>query len=95
MVFSHLVFRVHAIQRMFQRHFSEEDIRRTLESGEVVEEYLDDKPYPSRLVLGWIGQRPVHVVVAENKEARETIVITVYEPEPDKWEGDFTRRKKP
>ena len=95
MVISHLVFRVHAIQRMFQRHFSKEDVRRTLESGEVIEEYLDDKPYPSRLVLGWIGQRPVHVVVAENNEAQETIVITVYEPEPEKWEADFTRRKKP
>ncbi len=95
MVSSRLVFRVHAIQRMFQRHFSEEDIRRGLESGEVIEEYPDDKPYPSRLVLSWVGSRPVHMVVADNAEAQETIVITVYEPEQDKWEADFKRRKKP
>lgn len=94
MTYNRLVFRVHAIQRMFQRHFNEEDIRRGLESGEVVEEYPDDKPYPSRLVLGWLGSRPIHVVVADNDEAQETIVITVYEPEPDEWESDFKRRKK-
>jgi hypothetical protein len=88
------VFRVHAIQRMFRRHFNEEDIRRSLESGEIIEEYSDDKPYPSRLVLGWIGSRPVHLVVADNKDRQETIVITVYEPEQDKWEAGFKRRRK-
>ncbi len=95
MVSSRLVFRVHAVQRMFQRRFSEQDIRRALESGEVIEEYPDDKPYPSRLVLGWLGSRPTHLVVADNDEAQETIVITVYEPDPEQWETDFKRRKKP
>ena len=95
MVSGRLVFRVHAIQRMFQHHFNEKDIRRSLDSGEVIEEYPDDKPYPSRLVLGWIGRRLVHLVVADDKDRQETIVITVYEPEEDKWEADFKRRKKP
>jgi len=94
MAYSRLVFRVHAIQRMFQRHFSEEDIRQGMASAEVIEEYPHDKPYPSRLVLGRVGSRPIHLVVADNAEAKETIVITVYDPDPEQWEADFKRRKK-
>lgn len=93
MIYGRLMFRVHAIHRMFQRHFSKQDIQRGLSSGEVIEEYLDDKPYPSRLVLGWVGSRPIHIVVADNIEDQETIVITVYEPNQDRWGPDFKRRK--
>ncbi len=60
---------------------------------QVVEDYPDDKPYPSRLLLGWREGRPLHVVVAENAPGNEWIVITVYEPDPARWEADFTRRK--
>ena len=35
--------------------------------------------YPSRLVLGWIGNRPLHVVVADHVEETQW-VVTVYEP---------------
>jgi hypothetical protein len=52
MVANRLVFRVHAIQRMFQRQISKDDVRHVLETGDIIEEYLDDVPYPSRLVLG-------------------------------------------
>jgi hypothetical protein len=52
-----LLFRVHAIQRLAQRHISVQDVRHVLETGEVIENYPDDIPYPSALVLGWIGGR--------------------------------------
>ena len=89
----HLVFRVHAIQRMFQRGISEDDVRHVLTSGEVIEEYPDDTPYPSRLTLGWRGSRPLHVVTASSVEAQQTIVITVYQPEPGQWEPGFRERR--
>ena len=88
-----LVFRVHAIQRMFQRGLSEGDVRLVLESGDVIQEYPDDQPYPSRLVLGWSGSRPIHVVVSENQDDHEVVVITVYEPSPSHWEPDYRTRK--
>jgi hypothetical protein len=90
-----VVFRVHAIQRMFQRGVTEMDVREILATGETIETYLDDTPYPSRLVLGWCRGRPLHVVVADNAVAQETVVITVYEPDPDQWEGGFRRRRQP
>lgn len=92
---SRLVFRVHAIKRMFQRHISKDDVRHVLESGETIETYPKDTPYPSRLVLGWQESRPLHVVIADNAETQEAIVITVYEPDLGEWEQGFRRRKRP
>jgi hypothetical protein len=40
-----LVFRVHAIRRMFQRHISEKEVRHVLETGETIETYPEDRPY--------------------------------------------------
>ncbi|MGK7344464.1 MAG: DUF4258 domain-containing protein [Candidatus Nitrospinota bacterium M3_3B_026] len=89
-----LVFRAHAVWRMSQRGISGQDVREALEKGETIESYPDDSPYPSRLVLGWIGHRPVHVAVADNMEEDEIIVITAYEPDAERWEEGFSRRKK-
>ncbi len=93
MTIKKLVFRIHALQRMAQRGISPGDIRQSLEQCMVVEDYPDDNPYPSCLVLGWIGKRPLHIVIAEIIESRETIVITVYEPDSNKWMPGFMRRK--
>ncbi len=61
-----IIFRTHAIQRMFQRRVDEKDVRSVLETGEIIEIYSDDTPYPSRLILGWLGNRPLHIVAADN-----------------------------
>ena len=55
------------------------------------EHYPDDSPYPSHLVLGWIVDRPLHVLVADNTKENEEIIITVYEPDSAAWEPGFER----
>ena len=92
MNFDTLSFRVHAIKRMAERSISEADVRYVLETGETIERYTDDDPYPSRLLMAWLGSRPLHVVVAENDDDHETIVITAYEPDAKKWETGFKGR---
>jgi hypothetical protein len=89
-----LVFRVHALQRMAGRGISEIDMRDVLENGEVIEEKSGDEPYPSRVVLGWVEGRALHVVAAHGEED-EVIVVAVYEPERDRWTDGFRRRRKP
>jgi len=79
---------------MFQRRVSEEEVKQVVVAGETIETYPDDKPFPSRLMLGWIGSRPVPVVVADNAVAQEAIIITVYQPEVEEWEIGFKRRKR-
>lgn len=78
---------------MFERNISVEDVEAVLESGEVVEWYPADEPYPSRLMLAWRKGRPLHVVAAENVQDDEWIVITAYEPDPAQWDANFKRRK--
>ena len=89
-----IVFRVHAIRRMFQRQINTEDARHVLATGETIEEYPEDLPYPSRLVLGRKGDRPIHVVVAEDRETGEIIVLTAYQPDPAQWDPEFKRRAR-
>ncbi len=89
-----LVFRQHAIRRMFERRISVEDVNAALANGKTIEDYPDDKPYPSQLLLGYAGARPLHVVAADNATEGERIIITVYEPDPAQWEPTFTLRKK-
>lgn len=86
-----LVYRVHAVQRMFERGIYEEDVSLVLRTGETIEDYPDDSPYPSRLTLGWVGRRPIHLVTATSE--REIIVVTVYEPNPLRWLPGFKKRK--
>ena len=87
------MYRVHAIERMVERGISDDDVRKVLAAGKEIEGYQSDYPYPSRLMLGWCGPRAIHVVAAENAADNETIVVTVYEPDPDRWEPGFERRK--
>ena len=78
---------------MFERNVSAKKVRQVLELGETIEDYSSEMPEPSRLILGYQGQRPFHVVTSENLEANEITVITVYLPDPSKWKKDFRSRK--
>lgn len=44
------------------------------------------------LVLGRSGTRPLHVVIREGPDT--VFVITVYEPDPDRWDSAFLRRRR-
>lgn len=70
----------------------EQEVFEAVTTGEIIESYEDDKPYPSMLLFGkTLGERPLHVVCAYASEEDQVIVITVYEPDPNRWE-DFRRR---
>ncbi len=83
--------RHHARIRMRNRGIKLDAFMDALAYGEVIEEYPDDKPYPSCLIYGESDGRPIHVVCAISDV--EIIVITAYEPDPEKW-LDFKIRKK-
>ncbi len=87
-----LIFRGHALRRMFEREVNEECVQSVLEQGEKIRFYPEDQPYPSWLLLGWCHGRPLHVVAAESSLG-EWIVITVYEPTPAIWSADFKMRR--
>jgi hypothetical protein len=88
-----LLFRIHAVQRMFERDVSVQKVRSAVESGETIEDYSAEMPEPGRLILGFQGKRPFHVVASESQATREITVITVYVPDPRKWDKKFTSRR--
>ena len=88
-----LVFRIHAVQRMFERKISEESVKQVLQFGEMIEDYSDEMPRPGGLMLGKRGGRPLHVVMTESTNEDELIVITVYEPKLSHWKPGFKARK--
>jgi len=93
-----LVFRVHAARQMFKRGMFEADVRAALDGGEIIEDYPEDEPFPSRLVLGWVWfQRtrvPLHLVVSFDARANTIYLVTVYQPTLSDWMPGFRARKK-
>lgn len=88
-----ITFRVHALQRMFERDVSAKNVDQAIKSGETIEDYSMEMPEPSRLILDFQGKRPFHVVISENPKANEITIITVYVPDPAKWDKNFKSRR--
>ena len=78
---------------MFERRVAIKRVLGAIETGETIEDYSSEMPEPSRLILGFQGKRPFHVVTSENPVTNETTVITVYIPDPNKWKKDARSRR--
>ena len=90
-----MVFRRHAWERMESRGISVSDVLHVLDSGEQIEQYPDDTPFPSALMLARVSERPLHVVAASDTANDVTYVVTAYEPDPNEWDVEFRRRRSP
>lgn len=83
----------HAAERFRQRGIQAKDIRHVVEMGEIIEQYPDDFPYPSCLILGEAeSHQLIHVVMSD--EGTASRIITAYLPSLDKWEADLKTRKE-
>ncbi|MBI4551036.1 MAG: DUF4258 domain-containing protein [Candidatus Latescibacteria bacterium] len=73
---------------------TDQEVYETICTGEVIEIYPDDTPYPSVLIFGMTtSNRPLHAVCAYDSQDGRAVIVTVYQPDPDLWE-DYRRRKK-
>ena len=88
-------FSGHAVTRLYERGLSKDDVLQALKHGELIVDYPDDKPYPSRLILGYSGFKPIHVVVAENPDNSVCFIVTAYQPDSALWSADFKNRRSP
>jgi hypothetical protein len=79
---------------MFERNVSARNVSQALQAGETIEDYSAEMPEPSRLILGFQGKRPFHVVISENPGENETTIITVYIPDSRKWDKAFRSRRR-
>ncbi len=82
----------HARKRMGLRQITMDEITQAIMTGEIVENYPSDKPYPSCLIMGKIrNDIPLYIVCALSEEVH---VITAHWLDPEKWLDPKTRREK-
>lgn len=93
MDYDQIIFSGHAVRQMFHREITKNDIIGVVNKGQVIIDYPDDKPYLSCLMLGFVNNRPIHVVLAIDKENKTGIIITAYIPESKLWTEDFKSRR--
>ena len=83
-------FSDHAVKRMIKRAIERSEVENAIMSGEIIEEYPEDKYSPSCLIYGKTdGRRDLHIQVSLPPTV---VVITTYEPELDEWIHSKIRR---
>ncbi len=83
----------HAAERCRQRGILAKDIRNALMTGEIIENYPNDFPFPSYLVRGSSTKGEIiHVCLSD--EGTSSKIITAYFPSLDKWNSDLKTRKE-
>lgn len=83
----------HVAKRLINRHISPDEVLQALSTGMIIEDYPSDYPFPSCLVLGCtIQKRKLHIVCSIVNDDTLTI-ITAYEPDFNKWDETFMKRR--
>ena len=81
-----------ARSRLNERNITIQDVIKCIETGEIIKQYEDDKPFPSCLILGIsINNRYLHIVVSMDNSFIH--LITAYYPNLEQWEPDYKTRK--
>src|SRR6266496_2527297 len=85
-------FSKHATDQAILRNIMVDEIHQAILSGEIIEDYPNDKYGPSCLLLGFTqAGRPLHIQCSY--PARSLLkIITVYEPGPTEW-ADYRKRR--
>lgn len=83
----------HAREKAEERNLFLDEIYFSVIQGEIIEDYPNDKPYPSCLIHGQNKKRdPIHSVWAYNQDTGYAVLITVYRPDPNKWINERIRK---
>lgn len=88
-----IIISLHGQLRLNERNITVDDVMNAIDNGEIIEQYPDDFPFPSCLILGLsINDVYIHIVVSMNDD--KIYLITAYVPNTDKWEADLKNRKQ-
>ena len=86
----------HAREEMSPKEddISEKEPIEAISNGKIIEDYPNDKPFPSCLIFGRTEEgRVIHAVSAYSKEDDIAIIITTYEPNINMW-IDYRYRRR-
>ena len=83
---------LHALKRIRDRKILSDKVINAVLSGEIIEQYRDDKYFPSCLIFNCDYDEPIHAVVSIGNGTVH--IITAYNPTLEEWESDFKTRKE-
>lgn len=83
----------HAFDKLRLIDCSFAEFAQVLERAEVIEEHELGVEQVKELVLSLDWVRPLHVVVVVDDAREEERIVTVYEPEADRWTDGYRRRR--
>jgi hypothetical protein len=84
----------HVNMRMKGRFIHRQIILDSIQHYEIIEEYPDDKYFPSYLVLSKYQDKVFHVLFAVDVEEKNVRIITAYYPSLNEWEEGYKTRRK-
>lgn len=88
-----IIITTHVFKRFRERGIQYIEIKDCILNGEIIEEYPDDYPYPSCLILSvGVNYKHIHVVVGFSDD--NLYIVTAYYPALEKWESDYKIRRK-
>ena len=83
----------HVFLRLLKRNIDMDEVETAVMNGEIIEQYPNDYPYPSCLVLGH-NAKGQHIHVVCGLSSIEIWFITAYYPDINEWDEDFRLRKE-
>ena len=87
-----MVITQHSRKRFAERGITISDVIDAINSGEIIEQYPEDYPFPSCLILGNSNEKIIHIVASIDDGIM--YIVTAYIPSADKWENDLKTRKE-
>ncbi len=83
----------HVNMRLKGRFISRKEILESVSHFEIIEEYPDDKYFPSYLVYSWNKGDIFHILFAIDVIENNIRVITAYHPDSQEWNENFKKRR--
>ena len=88
-----IIWTEHLVLRLRECGIKRADVIAAVQNGEIIEQYPNDMPFPSYLILGFsVTGIPLHVVCGFNPGVA-CCMITAYYPSMETWETDYKTRK--
>jgi len=83
----------HVMQRLIKRNITRREVKAVLMNGTIIEDYPNDYPFPSCLVVGiCTPDSYLHVVCGMGND--RLWIITAYRPDTAIWDDSFTKRRE-
>ncbi|WDN90155.1 hypothetical protein BuS5_03125 [Desulfosarcina sp. BuS5] len=77
-----------------EKGISRASVKHIICTGKMIENYPDNKPFPSGLFYGIWQNQPLHAVIVYDLTEQKIFLITAYWPDEEHFETDLKTRRR-